>query len=84
MHNTLHAELKWPVGRKRIPGQIVRSPTIGLERRVRTFSINGMPILVIAWGVFSDDPGAAMKKVKMFFEHVLNSSRHGSQIYGSL
>ena len=25
------------------------------------------PILVIAWGVFSDDPGAA-EKIKMFFE----------------
>jgi hypothetical protein len=25
------------------------------------------PILVIAWGVFSDDPGAA-DKIKMFFE----------------
>ena len=26
-----------------------------------------LPILVIAWGVFSDDPGAA-DKIKMFFE----------------
>ena len=26
------------------------------------------PILVIAWGVFSDDPGA-LEKVKTFFEH---------------
>ena len=26
-----------------------------------------LPILVIAWGVFSDDPGAA-EKIKMFFE----------------
>ena len=26
------------------------------------------PILVIAWGVFSDDPGA-LEKVKIFFEH---------------
>ena len=26
------------------------------------------PILVIAWGVFSDDPGA-LDKVKTFFEH---------------
>ena len=25
------------------------------------------PILVIAWGVFSDDPGAA-EKIKLFFE----------------
>ena len=27
-----------------------------------------LPILVIAWGVFSDDPGA-LDKVKTFFEH---------------
>ena len=27
-----------------------------------------LPILVIAWGVFSDDPGA-LEKVKIFFEH---------------
>ena len=26
-----------------------------------------LPILVLAWGVFSDDPGAA-EKIKMFFE----------------
>ena len=26
-----------------------------------------LPILVIAWGVFSDDPGAS-EKIKMFFE----------------
>ena len=26
-----------------------------------------LPILVIAWGVFSDDPGAA-EKIKLFFE----------------
>ena len=29
--------------------------------------IRTLPILVIAWGVFSDDPGAA-EKIKMFFE----------------
>ena len=27
-----------------------------------------LPILVLAWGVWSDDP-AAMTKIKMFFEH---------------
>ena len=27
-----------------------------------------LPILVIAWGVFSDDPGS-LEKVKTFFEH---------------
>ena len=31
------------------------------------FIILTLPILVIAWGVFSDDPGAA-EKIKMFFE----------------
>ena len=27
-----------------------------------------LPILVLAWGVWSDDP-AAMEKIKMFFDH---------------
>ncbi len=29
-----------------------------------------LPILVIAWGVFSDDPGAS-EKIKMFFEQLI-------------
>ena len=27
-----------------------------------------LPIIILAWGVWSDDP-AAMEKIKMFFEH---------------
>ena len=42
------------------------------------------PMLVLAWAVLSDDPGAAMEKIKLFFDTVLSSSRHGSQICGSL
>ena len=41
-----------------------------------------LPILVIAWGVFSDDPGAAAK-IKEFLSSS-SSSRHGSQICGYL
>ena len=41
-----------------------------------------LPILVIAYGVFSDDPGAAAK-IKEFLSNS-SSSRHGSQIFGSL
>ena len=36
----MHAD-KMARGEKRIPGQIIRSPTIGLERRVRFARING-------------------------------------------
>ena len=41
-----------------------------------------LPIIILAWGVWSDDP-AAMEKIKIFFEHS-RRFRHGLQIYGSL
>ena len=44
----MHAD-KMARGERRIPGQIARSPTIGLERRVRVDRVI-LPILVIAWG----------------------------------
>ena len=40
------------------------------------------PILVIAWGSSSEDPGAA-EKIKLFLNSS-NSCRAGSRIYGSL
>ena len=55
----MHAD-KMARGEERIPGQIIRSPTIGLERRGVLLVLTA-PILVIAWAVFSDDPGAAGK-----------------------
>ena len=36
----MHAD-KMARGRERVPGQIIRSPTIGLERRVRFARVNG-------------------------------------------
>ena len=42
-----------------------------------------LPILVIAWAVFIDDPSAS-GKIKLFFEHVSTAPSHGSQIYGYL
>ena len=47
----MHAD-KMARGEKRVPGQIVRSKTIGLERRVRFARVNVCPILVIAWGSY--------------------------------
>ena len=44
--------------------------------------ILSMPVLVLAWAVVSDDP-SAMDKVKLF-SICSHSSRHGSQIFGSL
>jgi uncharacterized ion transporter superfamily protein YfcC len=41
-----------------------------------------LPILVIAYGVFSDDP-AASQKIKEFFDQ-FQTFRNGSQIYGFL
>ena len=45
--------------------------------------ILSLPVLVLAYAVISDDP-TAMDKVKLSFRDVLSSSRHGSQISGSL
>ena len=53
-------------GGERIPGKIVRSPTIGLERRICTFSINGANFGDRLGGL-SDDPTAA-EKIKLFFD----------------
>ena len=61
----MHAD-KMARGEERIPGQIVRSKTIGLERRVRVDRVNA-PDSGNCLGVFSDDPGAAAK-IKLFFE----------------
>ena len=44
--------------------------------------ILSLPVLVLAWAVVSDDP-TAMDKVKLFLI-CSRSSRHGSQICGSL
>ena len=41
-----------------------------------------LPIIVLAWGVWSDDP-AAMDKINLFFEH-FRRCQNGLQIYGSL
>ena len=41
-----------------------------------------LPMLVIAYGVFSDDP-AASEKIKRVFDQ-FHSCRHGSQICGFL
>ena len=57
--------IRWPEVRS-LPGKIVRSPTIGLERR-GGFANLSLPVLVLAWAVISDDP-TAMDKVKLFFD----------------
>ncbi len=38
------------------------------QHMAATKMARGLPILVLAWGVWSDDP-AAMEKIKTFFEH---------------
>ena len=61
----MHAD-KMARGEKRIPGQIIRGKTIGLERRVRVARVNGANF-GDRLGVSQDDPGAD-GKVKLFFE----------------
>jgi len=41
-----------------------------------------LPIIILAWGVWSDDP-AAMTKINLFFEH-FKALPHGLQICGYL
>ena len=38
------------------------------------------PIIVLAWGVFSDDP-VALEKVKIFFEHFAQQTEHSSAMF---
>ena len=62
----MHAE-KMARGEETYQGKLLESRDKDYKDEV-VLAILTLPILVLAWGVWSDDP-AAMEKIKMFFEH---------------
>jgi len=62
----LHAE-RMARGEDSYQGKLLEARQNDYKDEV-VLAILTLPILVLAWGVWSDDP-AAMEKIKMFFEH---------------
>ena len=62
----MHAE-KMARGEESYQGKLLESRQNDYKDEV-VLAILTLPILVLAWGVWSDDP-AAMEKIKTFFEH---------------
>jgi hypothetical protein len=63
----MHAELQWLEVRKLTKANLLEARQNDYKDEV-VLSILTLPILVLAYGVWSDDP-AAMEKIKMFFDH---------------
>ena len=62
----MHAE-KMARGEEAYQGKLLEARQNDYKDEV-VLAILTLPILVLAWGVWSDDP-EAMAKIKMFFEH---------------
>ena len=62
----LHAE-RMARGEESYQGKLLEARTNDFKDEFVLLVISA-PIIVLAWGVFSDNPGA-MEKVKIFFEH---------------
>ena len=62
----MHAQ-KMARGEESYQGKLLESRDKDYKDEV-VLAILTLPIIVLAWGVFSDNP-AAMDKVKLFFEH---------------
>ncbi len=62
----MHAE-KMARGEEAYQGKLLEARQNDYKDEV-VLAILTLPILVLAWGVWSDDP-AAMEKIKIFFEH---------------
>ena len=62
----MHAE-KMARGEETYQGKLLEARQNDYKDEV-VLAILTLPILVLAWGVWSDDP-AAMEKIKTFFEH---------------
>ena len=62
----LHAE-RQARGEEAYQGKLLEARQNDYKDEV-VLAILTLPILVLAWGVWSDDP-AAMEKIKIFFEH---------------
>ena len=62
----MHAE-KMARGEETYQGKLLESRDKDYKDEV-VLAILTLPIIILAWGVWSDDP-AAMEKIKVFFEH---------------
>ena len=62
----LHAE-RQARGEESYQGKLLEARSTDLKDEF-VLIILSAPIIILAWGVFSDNP-AAMEKVKLFFEH---------------
>ena len=62
----MHAE-RMARGEETYQGKLLESRDNDYKDEI-VLAILTLPIIVLAWGVWSDDP-AAMEKIKMFFEH---------------
>jgi len=62
----LHAE-RQARGEESYQGKLLEARQTDLKDEF-VLIILSAPIIILAWGVWSDDP-AAMEKIKMFFEH---------------
>jgi uncharacterized ion transporter superfamily protein YfcC len=62
----LHAE-RQARGEETYQGKLLEARQTDLKDEF-VLIILSAPIIILAWGVWSDDP-AAMEKIKMFFEH---------------
>ena len=61
------AATKMARGESEYQGKLLEARQADYKDEV-VLAILTLPILVLAWGVWSDDP-AAMEKIKIFFEH---------------
>ena len=62
----MHAE-KMARGEETYQGKLLESRDSDFKDEI-VLAILTLPIIILAWGVWSDDP-AAMEKIKIFFEH---------------
>ena len=62
----MHAE-KMARGEETYQGKLLESRDSDYKDEI-VLAILTLPIIVLAWGVWSDDP-AAMEKINLFFEH---------------
>ena len=62
----MHAE-KMARGEETYQGKLLESRDSDFKDEI-VLAILTLPIIILAWGVWSEDP-AAMEKIKVFFEH---------------
>ena len=76
----MHAE-KMARGEESYQGKLLEARQNDYKDEI-VLAILTLPIIVLAWSVWTEDP-AAMEKIDVFFEYFL-TFRNGLQIYGYL